>query len=172
MTAIDAAMTPYVRETLDLLGARDPIAVMAETPGWIATALAGLSDAALRTPEGENKWSLTQVLAHLADCEIAWGWRARQLLTEDRPPLQGFNETAWMARFDCANADPHQALGVFTALRQWNLRVWRSATPADYARVGMHGELGPESFDRALRMASGHDLRHRRQMERILKVVG
>ncbi|MGH7583741.1 MAG: DinB family protein [Gemmatimonadales bacterium] len=167
----DATMTPYIRETFELLGDREPIAVMVETPGWIADAIGGLSDAALRTPEGADKWSLTQVLAHLADTEIAFGWRARQLLTADNPPLPGFNESAWMTRFDCANADPHQALAAFTALREWNLRVWRMAQPGDYRRTGIHSERGPETLDRTIRMASGHDLRHRRQIERLLRVV-
>jgi len=172
MTAVDQTMTPYMRETFALLDQQDPVAVMRETPVWIATRIQRLGAPALRQPEAENRWSITQVLAHLADTEIAWGWRARVLLTEDSPPLHGFDETAWMTRFDGRNAEAGDALATFTTLRRWNLRVWESATPADRSRIGIHSQRGPESFERALRLAAGHDLRHRRQIDRILGVVG
>ncbi len=162
---------PYVTETLALLGDQDPLTILTETPAWIAAHIDGLSDTALRTPEAPGKWSLTQVIAHMADAEIAFGWRARIVLTQDSPPMQGFDEGLWVTRFDYAGADPSEALRAFTAQRQWNLRVWRSATAADMKRLGVHALRGPEPFERLQQMTAGHDLRHRRQIDRILKVV-
>ncbi|HEY4099405.1 MAG TPA: DinB family protein [Gemmatimonadales bacterium] len=165
--------TGYVGETLALLGDRDPIAIMAETPAWVAARLEGRSLAQLRQPEAPGKWSLVQVVAHLADTEIAYGWRARMILTAEQPPIHGFDQGAWLERFDYASDDPSQALQTFTALRQWNLRVWRrGSNPADLTRTGIHSERGPESLDTLRRLAAGHDLRHRRQIERILRVLG
>jgi uncharacterized damage-inducible protein DinB len=162
----------YVDETLELLGDRDPIVVLEETPAWIAQRTDHLSGSALQRPEGEGKWSLVQVFAHLADTEVVFGWRARLTLTEDRPPITGFNENRWVDRFDYAGADPTEALHVFATLRRWNLRVWRAATPADHLNcIGMHSERGEESFDRLIRMTAGHDLRHRRQIDRLLAAV-
>jgi uncharacterized damage-inducible protein DinB len=161
----------YVTDTLALLADRDPLAVLAETPSWLAARVEGLSDAALHQPEGDGKWSLTQVMAHLTDTEIAYGWRARIMLTQHHPPLHGFDENVWMSRFNCASADPAESLHTFTALRQWNMRVWSCATDQDLKRMGVHAERGPESFDLLRRLAAGHDLRHRRQVERLLKVV-
>jgi uncharacterized damage-inducible protein DinB len=163
--------SPYIIETLDLLGDQDPIAVLSDTPAWIANHIEGLSEQALTQPEGPGRWSLAEVLAHLADAEVAFGWRARIMLTQDQPPLQGFDETAWMTRFDCASADSTLALQTFSHLRRWNLRVWSCATDADLERVGMHQERGPETFGFVRRLVAGHDLRHRRQISRILKVV-
>ena len=171
MTNPDRPSGNYVRDTIELLADQDPLVVLAGTPAWIAARVEGLSGAALRRPEADGRWSLTQVLAHLADAEIAYGWRARIMLTQHHPPLHGFDEAAWMARFDCANSDPAQALQAFTALRIWNMRVWQCATDADLKRMGIHAERGPESFDLLRRLAAGHDLRHRRQIERLLKVV-
>ena len=170
MTAPTPASS-YVADTLALLGDADPLAVMAETPAWVAARVEGLSTAALRRPESPTQWSLSQVLAHLADTEIAYGWRARVILTQDRPPVQGFDQGAWVTRFDSAGADPGVSLHTFTALRLWNLRVWASATGDDLQRVGIHSERGPESFDLLRRLAAGHDLRHRRQVERLVRVV-
>ncbi|HEX3927664.1 MAG TPA: DinB family protein [Gemmatimonadales bacterium] len=172
MTApINPATTDYVRETFALLGDRDPLAIMAETPAWIAERVHGLSDAAMRRPEGPGRWSLVEVLSHLADAEIAFAWRVRIILTQDRPPMLGYDQGAWLTRFDYANADSAEALHVFTSLRHWNYRIWRTTTPADLDRIGMHMERGPETADTLRKMIAGHDLRHRRQIERLLVVV-
>lgn len=161
----------YVEETLRLLGDRDPIMVLEETPQWIAARTNHLPESVMQTPEGPGKWSLTQVFAHLADAETVFGFRARMILTADRPSLPGFDELAWVTRFDYAGSDPAESLHAFATIRRWNLRVWRGARPEDYARVGVHSERGDESFDRLLRMSAGHDLRHRRQIDRILAAI-
>lgn len=167
-----AASQAYVAETLALLGDRDPIEILAETPAWLLERLGSLDIEVLRTPEGPGLWSLTQVIAHLADTEIAQGWRVRLVLTQDTPPLHGFDQEAWMARFDGANADPTEAMLAFGTLRSWNLPVYQQQSPDDLARVGHHSERGPQTFDTLRRLAAGHDLRHRRQVERILAGLG
>lgn len=170
MTANDLSSSgsAYVRETIELLGLRDPLDVLEETPQWLHSQIAGVDIDALRRPEGVGKWSIALVLAHLADTEVALGWRARITLTQDHAPLHGFDQNAWMTRFDYAGADPIHSLSTFAALRSWNLRVWRSAGGADLTRMAIHSERGPESFDTQRRVAAGHDLRHRRQVDRIL----
>ncbi len=171
MTASQPQTPDYVRDTLDLLGSQEPMAVLREMPDWLESHLENITSDQWRRPEGDAKWSLLQVAAHLADTEIAFGWRTRQVLTADNPPLHGFDEGAWLERFDYAHADPAMALDVFMTLRRWNLRVWACATSADLQHTGIHSQRGPETLDRLMRMNAGHDLRHRRQIERLLKVV-
>ena len=172
MTTPSQPQTPdYVRDTLELLGAQDPIAILREMPEWLQAHLMRLSPEQWRRPEGTDKWSLVQVAAHIADTEIAFGWRARQILTADNPPLHGFDEGAWLERFDYAHAEPAMALDTFLTLRRWNLRVWDCATATDLQRTGLHSQRGAETLDRLMRMNAGHDLRHRRQITRLLKVV-
>ena len=165
-------MSPYLRETLDLLGSQDPIAVLTETPGWIAARMASLPVDRISRPEGPGKWSVGEVVSHLADTEVAFGWRTRIVLTEDRPTLVGFNETEWMRRFDRAHADPAQALTAFTALRRWNLTIWSAVAGADLERIGVHAERGPETFGFIRNLMAGHDLRHRRQIDRVIAAAG
>lgn len=165
---VSSSSPAYVRETIELLGRSDPLAVLEETPTWLHGRVDGLDAAELRRPENVGKWSIALLLAHLTDAEIMLGWRARITLTQDRAPLHGFDQNAWMSRFDYAGADPMHALSTFTALRSWNLRVWRSVGEADLERVAIHSERGPETFDTLLRLSAGHDLRHRRQLDRIL----
>lgn len=168
MTSYDPATPSYVNETIALLGDRDPLDILAETPRWITDHIDNLPESALSIPEGPGKWSITQVLAHLADTELAFGWRARLVLTEDRPVLQAFDETRWAERFGYAAADPVEAWHAFAMLRTWNLRVWESATADDLERIGVHAQRGDESFGFLRRLVAGHDLRHRRQILRIL----
>ena len=158
----------YVTETMALLGDQDPLVVLAHTPDYILERVEELDEEQFHIPEAPGKWSLAQVFAHLADTEIAFGWRARLVLTQDNAPIHGFDEGLWMTRFDGANADPEQALDTFLTLRDWNMRVWQCATAADLARVGIHSERGAETFDTLRRMVAGHDLRHRRQVDRIV----
>ncbi len=163
-----SSTSAYVQETIALLGAQDPVAVLAGTPDWILGRVRDLDDDLLRRPEGPGRWSLAQVLAHLADTEIAFGWRMRITLTQDRAPLHGFDEGAWVTRFGYADADAMDAFRTFAALRSWNLRVWRATTDDDLTRIAVHSERGPESFETLRSMIAGHDLRHRRQVDRIL----
>lgn len=166
-----SSSSAYVQETIALLGTQDPVAVLAETPDWILGRVRDLDDEMLRRPEGPGRWSLAQVLAHLADTEIAFGWRMRITLTQDRAPLHGFDENAWVTRFAYADADAMDAFRTFAALRHWNLRVWRSTTPDDIGRLAVHSERGPESLGTIRGMIAGHDLRHRRQVDRILASI-
>jgi DinB superfamily len=75
----------YVAAVLDLLGDRDPIAVLREMPAALRRSVEGLSSGELRQPERPGKWSVGQILQHLADSEVVWAWRMRLILAQDRP---------------------------------------------------------------------------------------
>src|SRR5215831_11282082 len=159
----------YVAAVLELLGEREPLAVLRETPSALHHAIVGLSPKLLQHPEQEGKWSIAQVLQHLADAELVWGWRARLILAQDRPTITGYDQDLWAGRLRYADADAHEALHLFEVVRRANLRIIERATPGDLHRVGVHVELGEESLEHMLRLNAGHDLLHRRQVDRIRK---
>ena len=161
----------YVVAVLDLVGDRDPLSVMRETIDVLPQAIAGLSPQQLRQPERPGKWSVAQVLQHLADSEIVTAWRIRLILAQDRPPLTGYDQDLWADRLAYADADPAAALELFIAVRRANLRLLERATPDDLKRVGLHAERGEESVGHLRSLYAGHDLLHRRQIERIRAVV-
>lgn len=161
----------YIRAILDLLGDREPFAVLEATSDALRAAIAGMSAAQLATPETSGKWSVRHVLRHLADSEIVWAYRLRMILAEHRPAIAGYDQDAWADRLGYADADPAVSLGEFDVLRRGNLDLLRRASDADLQRAGVHAERGVESLAHMIRLYAGHDILHLRQVERIRAAV-
>jgi uncharacterized damage-inducible protein DinB len=161
----------YTAAILDLLGARDPMDVLRRTPGAVGEAIAGLSDEELSRPEASGKWSMRQVVRHLADSELVWSYRLRLVLAQDRPPLTGYDQDLWATHLRYDRANVAESLEELAVVRRSNLRLLAAASDADLARVGVHAERGEESVGHMLRMYAGHDLLHLRQLERIRQAV-
>ncbi len=157
----------YITAVLELIGDRDPINVLKSTAAWCAACMRDLTTRQLTTPEAPGKWSIAGVMQHFADSELVWGYRLRKVLAEERPELTGYDQDAWADSLGYENADADKALEMFTALRGANLRLLNSASDSDLDRVGVHVERGEESVRHMIRLYAGHDLVHRRQMERI-----
>ena len=161
----------YVRAVLELLGDREPLLVLREMPSALARAVAGLSVTQLRQPERPGKWSINQILQHLADSDVVWAWRMRLILAQERPQLTGYDQDLWAERLHYEQEDPSEALERFRILRRANLRLIERASPADLKRVGVHIERGEESLEHHCRLYAGHDLLHLNQIERVRRIV-
>jgi hypothetical protein len=157
----------YVSALLGLLGNKDPVVVLHEMPGALQRFLETTPAAIVRSPEAPGKWSIRDVIQHLADSELVGGFRLRMILAHDRPPLMGYDQDLWARRLRYSDVDVYDALEQFTALRRANMRIWERLTPADLTRVGLHSERGEESLEHLRRLYAGHDLLHLRQLERI-----
>jgi hypothetical protein len=168
VTQVDA----YIAFLFEILGPRDPLDVMAETPSAIRRLTEGVGQPGLTTPEAPAKWSLVQVVQHLADSEIVGAFRFRMVLAHDRPPIPGYDQDRWASRLRYQEADIVSALDLFTTLRAANLRLLRGTSVAERARFGMHAERGEESIEKMMGMYAGHDLVHLRQMTRIKAAIG
>lgn len=166
------ASAAYVRSILALLGDRDPLEVLPRLAGTLRDLVKGLSPAQLQRPEAPGKWSMRDVIAHLADSEVVLGWRLRVVLAQDRPTITGFDQDAWVARVCGAYPDSSSAIQQIAVLREGHMALLRSLAPADWERVGLHVERGPESVALMAKLYAGHDLVHGRQLERIRKTLG
>ena len=161
----------YTSAILGLLGDREPRAVLRATPQALRHAVDGLSDGLLSTPEAPGKWSIRQVVRHLADGEIVWGWRLRLVFAQDRPAITGYDQDAWATRLRYDLAPVAEALDEFAVLRRTHLRIVESASDADLTRVGVHAERGEESVAHMIKMYAGHDLLHLQQVDRIRAAI-
>jgi hypothetical protein len=140
-------------------------AILASTPGALAEALAAIGSGNVSTPPAPGKWSAAEILCHLADCELVFGFRLRQTLAEDGPTTQPFDQEKWAATYRGIAAG--DALEVFKALRGWNLRLLQSALPAAAARLAFHPERGAMTFQTIVETMAGHDLNHLGQFRRL-----
>jgi DinB family protein len=161
----------YTTAILNLLGAREPISVLRETPQAVRTAIAGMPIPQLSQPEAPGKWSIRQVVRHLADSDLVWGYRLRMVLAHDRPTITGYDQDLWADRLRYNEAVIEEALDELAVLRRANLRLVAGASAADLDRVGVHSERGEESVKHMIRMYAGHDLLHLAQLARIRRAV-
>ena len=134
-------------------------------------AVRGLGEAALRRPEKPGKWSVLQVVQHLADSDLVWAYRVRRILADDRPTISGYDQDLWAERLRYADARLEDALEQFAAVRRANLRLLRALEPDQWSRVGIHSERGEESVAHLTKLYAAHDLVHLRQIARIRAAV-
>ena len=166
-----ASASTYVRALMDVLGSRPPLEVLDELVPWLADRTARVEDGTLRRPEAPGKWSVVHVIQHLADSDLVFGYRLRMILTQDQPPLPGYDQDRWASQLAYKDVPLDLAVGQLRGLRIPNLRLIRSLSPGQLERVGMHSERGPESVAHLLKLMAAHDLVHRRQIERVLATV-
>ena len=157
----------YTKAVLDLVGDRDPLDTLAELPARVEQLIEGLEPDRLRQAEAPGKWSMLEVVQHLADSELVWAYRLRVVLADADPLLTGYDQDRWAARLHYNEVDPAAALGQIRAIREMNLRLLGSLTPEEMKHTGRHSERGEESVEHMLRLYAGHDLVHLRQLSRI-----
>src|SRR5450755_547382 len=126
------AMNPYASQ----LGTQDPIGVLSATPARLQELAKSFGDSRIEQPIAPGKWSPRQIFIHLADCELAFGFRYRQTLAEDNHTVQPFDQDKWAGAY--AAYDAAQALETFTALRRWNLALISKLTPEQMSKSVMH----------------------------------
>nr|NIQ31976.1 DUF664 domain-containing protein [Acidobacteriota bacterium] len=156
---------------LELLGDAERFTVQGNLVSALREAIAGLSEEQLRVPETRGKWSILQVIEHLMDAELIHNYRVRMILAHDEPQLLGWDQDAFVERLRYDQTDVAQALSELEMLRDRNLRLLRMLSPEERARAGIHSVRGRESIDEIIKLTAGHDLVHRRQVDRIRKKV-
>ncbi len=147
---------------------KDPVAMQRETPRTIATLIRGVAIAKLKEPPAPGKWSVTEIVMHLAEDELTSSWRYRQMLEHDGPQLAGFNQELWAVWSDYRSWEPDDALMMFRLLREANLRLFARLTPEQWRRHGIHAERGKITVRELCRHMAAHDINHIEQIRRIL----
>ena len=108
----------YTGAVLDLLGDRKPMDVLQAMPPALRQILGGLTERQITEPEATGKWSAGQVVQHLADSELVWGYRLRMVLAQDRPRLTGYDQDLWAERLRYDEANAALAVEDFEVLRR------------------------------------------------------
>jgi len=158
----------YMQRISGYTEGKQPLAVQASTAKKLERLIKGKSTAKLRKRPALDKWSVSEILAHLADAETVGSFRMRLVLGAPGTPIVAFDQDAWVISGHYEKRDPRKSLELFRALREANLALLKSLTPEQWKHYGMHSERGQESIERIVQMFAGHDINHLLQIERIL----
>lgn len=153
---------PYAGE----LGGRNAVDVIAGTPVELQRIAGALGPAGARQSAAAGKWTAREILCHLADAEIAFGFRLRQALAESHHVIQPYDQSSWAGQY-AAYPDLDEALRAFASVRRWNVLLIRHALPAAAGRPVTHPERGEMTFGTIIETMAGHDLHHLAQLEAI-----
>jgi uncharacterized damage-inducible protein DinB len=155
-------MNPYA----SYLANQNPTEVIAATPAKLTSLAAALTEAQLTQPPAPAKWSIRDIISHLADCEIVFAYRIRQALAEPHHVIQPFDQDLWAKPYpSCSTA---AALATFSAVRNWNSTLLRSLPAESFDKPVTHPERGTMTLQTIVETMGGHDINHLRQIEGIV----
>lgn len=117
-----------------------------------------------------GKWSIRQIVAHLADAELVGAHRMRRVAAEENPTLTAFDQDAWVKNLDYARRKPKQSLETFRRIRAENYELLKELPAAAFERSGTHTEDGPVTLLSLLEGYAHHAENHARQMQEIRQV--
>jgi uncharacterized damage-inducible protein DinB len=158
----------YTKRILGYIDGKDPLKVQKNTAKKLQKLIKPLSKKQMKRRPAPDRWSVAEILAHLADAEVVGSWRMRLIMGSDGTPISAFDQDVWASTFDYGNRDPRYSLKVFRALRENNLTLLKSVPKKLWENHGMHSERGRETIAHMVRMFAGHDLNHLRQVEKIV----
>lgn len=159
----------YTQRLLGHTEGKEPMRLQQAAPKKLAGLIKGKTRKQLTRRPAPGKWSVAEIMAHLADSEIVIGWRLRQILCSNGTPLQAYDQDLWATTLDYAHRDPKQSLENYRVLREANIAMLKAVPSKLWENYGVHQERGNESVSHVVRMVAGHDLNHLQQVERILK---
>lgn len=162
MSVPASELNPYAK----FLGAANPHDVLDMTPITIARLIRNSDTDQLTREPAPGKWSIRDILCHLADCEITFAFRLRQTIAESHHAIQPFDQEAWASHYSALDA--HDALDAFGASRSWNMQFIRAVGPEGESKLVLHPERGEMTFRTIVETMAGHDMNHVRQIEKLV----
>ena len=158
----------YRQRMFSHLQSADPLKLQAAAPAKLAKLLKTVSPAMAKKRPASGKWSIAEIVAHLADTELVGGYRIRAILGAPGSQIIGFDQDQWVTALHYEKRNLRKSLEQYRALREANLALLKTLTTEQWKHHGMHNERGPETVETIARMFAGHDLNHFEQIERIV----
>jgi DinB superfamily len=159
----------YITRILGYQEGKEPLKVQQTTVKKIERLIKGVPKKKLMARPEPGKWSIAEILAHLADTELVAGFRIRLILGENGAAIQAFDQDVWAEKLNYKKRDPKKSLEGFSMLRENNLTLLKSLPKPMWDNFGMHTERGKETVSRITEMFAGHDINHLMQIERTVK---
>jgi DinB superfamily len=133
----------------------------------VAVAITGAAGPELDFKSAPDKWSVRQIVAHLADAESANVVRLRQVISEDHPTLYPFDQDAWAERTNYQKRKPSQSLDTMRQLRAENYELLKDLPAEAFSRSGTHPRRGNMTLLDLLRLFAEHAEKHAMQIRSV-----
>ena len=161
------AAAAYKARILGYQAGTDFLALQAAAPERLASLIVGLSSEELSRRPAPDKWSIQELVAHLADDELVGGYRIRMILSSPGTEIQAFDQDIWSRTGRYNRMDVRLSFEMFRALRGANLALLGTLRRDEWDMFGVHAERGVESIRDIAMYYAGHDINHFRQIEAI-----
>jgi hypothetical protein len=158
----------YIQRITAHVEGKQPLAVQAATAKKLERLIKGVPASKLRKRPAADKWSVSEIAAHLGDAEIVIGFRLRFILGAPGSPITAYDQDSWVTSGHYEKRDPRRSVEQFRVVREANLALLKSLTAEQWKHCGMHSARGQETIEHIVRMTAGHDVNHIQQIERIL----
>jgi hypothetical protein len=158
----------YVQRITAHVKGKQPLSVQATTAEKLDRLIKGVPAGKLRKRPAAEKWSINEIVAHLADAEIVVGFRMRQILGAPGAPIAAYDQDSWVTSGHYDKRDLPRSVEQFRIVREANLALLKSLTPEQWKHHGMHSVRGQETIEHIVRMMAGHDVNHLQQIEQIM----
>jgi hypothetical protein len=168
-TAVNETTQQYMNRITGYVRGKDHVKVLRSTVRALKILLKGGTAAKIKKRPAPGRWSVAEILAHVAESELVFGYRLRMVLMSGGITIQAFDQNAWQRNAGYLNNNPKKAFNLFETLRENNIALLQSISPEQWDQHGMHEERGKETVRRMVEMFAGHDINHLRQIENILR---
>lgn len=156
----------YKTRIENYLGTMNPIEVLKSTTSRLERLVCELQNQEAQS--SHETWSAAEILAHLAESEIVYGYRIRKALNANGSAIEATDQNVWVKNARYLQQEPQLALSLFQTVRKANISFLKSLTAQQLENFGIHSERGKESIAQMARMIAGHDINHLQQMEKLL----
>ncbi len=141
-----------------------------KSPKQIAAAVSGLAEKTLRYKPAPGKWCILEILGHLADMEVMYSYRIRQMLADKEPTIAPIDQDAWARNLGYMQESPAELVAAYGLNRYGNLRLLRRIRMSDLEKGAFHPEHNRKvTIAEYVGMMAGHGPNHLEQIERLKK---
>ena len=141
-----------------------------KSPKQIAAAVSGLPDKTLRYKPSPDKWCILEVLGHLADIEIVYAHRFRQMLADKKPVIAPMDQDAWAQNLGYLETPAPELIALYGLNRHHTLQLLRRLKSGDLEKSAYHPELKHDvTVAEYVEKMGTHGANHLAQIERLKK---
>jgi hypothetical protein len=141
-----------------------------KSPKQVAAAVLGLSEKVLRYKSAPDKWCILEILGHLADIEIVYAYRLRQMLADKKPVIAPMDQDEWARNLGYMETPPAELIALYGLNRHANLRLLQRLKPGDLEKSAFHPESKNDiTVAELVERMGAHGASHLAQIEKLKK---